>query len=421
MIVPLLVTVGLLAGCGEGADEAAPVATETGAATTAPAAVRPAASAGVVRVEAPATAPVDALVAGLNDTGFDLLRTQPATADAVLSPASIGHALLMARAAADHATGRAIDAAFGLPPGLSAHEAWNRVETAIARSRSDAVEVAIADRIWPDVRATPDQAWIDLLTAQHGVDVETLDLAGDPDGSRATINDWVAERTHDLIPALLPDGAIHEQTRLVLTDAVYLAARWATPFGKYGPVTAPFTRADGSTVDAGYLVERELTDPRGRGDGFVGAEVPYAGGQLSMLVLVPDEGRFDDVRGRLGQDLLDGVDATFTTGPYELRIPRWDDSSAIDLAPWLASIGAAPGSYPGVAPDAYLDAAVHAADIAVDEYGTVAAAATALAFAESGAPEPELTVAAERPFLYVIRHRPTGLVLFAGQVADPTS
>ena len=64
--------------------------------------------------------------------------------------------------------------------------------------------------------------------------------------------------------------------------------------------------------------------------------------------------------------------------------------------------------------------AVHAADISVDEAGTVAAAATALGFEESGPPEPELTVAADQPFIYVIRHEESGLVLFAGQLVVPT-
>jgi serpin B len=166
--------------------------------------------------------------------------------------------------------------------------------------------------------------------------------------------------------------------------------------------------------------ELELADRRGRGDGFAGAEIPYAGGEYSMLVLVPDEGRYEEFLERLDQRLLDDVDATFTTGPYELLVPTWDDHSDIDLLPWLEDLGIAPGRFPGISPDAFLDGAVHGADITVDEYGTVAAAATGLGFAESGPPEPELTIAADRPFVYLIRHRPSGLVLFAGHVTDPT-
>jgi serpin B len=378
-------------------------------------------SEGVVRAEPAPGAPVAELAAGFNEAGFALWRTQPVDGNLVFSPASIGHALLMARAAADEATGAAIDLALGLPAGVAAHEAWNAIDQSISRAvgAEDELTVAIADRIWPRLDVQPDQAWVDLLTAEHGVTTQLLDLAGDPEGSREVINAWVGEQTRGLIPELLPTGFIHGQTVLVLTDALYFKAQWQRVFGKYDAVMGTFTCLDGSTARVGFLRELELADRRGRGDGFVGAEIPYVG-PFSMLLIVPDEGRFAEVRGRLSQGLLDEIDATFTTGPYELLMPEWDDTTQLDLMGWLTEIGAAPGSYPGITPDAFLDAAVHAADITVDEWGTVAAAATGLGFAESGPPEPEFTVAADKPFLYLIRHRPSGLVLFAGQVTDPT-
>ncbi len=119
--------------------------------------------------------------------------------------------------------------------------------------------------------------------------------------------------------------------------------------------------------------------------------------------------------------LLNSIDATFGTGPYELLLPPWKDHTQLDLSDWLTDIGAAPGSYPGISEGTRLDAAVHFADIAVDEWGTVAAAATGLGFAESGLPQPEQTIAADEPFFYLIRHRDTHLVLFTGQVTDPAA
>lgn len=280
---------------------------------------------------------------------------------------------------------------------------------------ADEVVLSVVGRIWPPVDVSPDQDWVDLLATYHGVDVQPLDFAGDPDGSRQSMNDWVADNTQGLIPELLPPGFVRPKTVLVLSDAWYLKARWQSPFVKYGPEQGSFTRPDGSTVPVEFLRHLELADRRGTGDRFAGAEIPYDGGEFSMLVLVPDAGRFDEVRDRLNQAFLDEVDARFTTGPYELLLPPWEDTAQIDLLPWLSQLPAAPGSYPVIAPDAFLDA-VHGADITVDDWGTVAAAATALGFGESAAPEPELTVGADRPFLYLIRHRPTGLVLFAGQV-----
>lgn len=379
-------------------------------------------SEGVVRSEPASAAPVAELAAGFNTAGFALWQRQPLEGNLVFSPASIGHALLMARAAADEATGAAIDVALGLPVGDAAHQAWNFIDQDIARvtGQVDELTVALADRIWPRLDVQPDQGWVDLLAAEHGVTSQPLDLAGDPEGSRQIINGWVGEQTRGLIPELLPEGFIRGDTVLVLTDALYFAARWEREFGKYGPVSGTFTRLDGSTVEVEFMQELELGDRRGTGDGFVGAEIPYVGGTFSMLLIVPDEGRFAEVRERLSQDLLAQIDATFTAGPYELLMPGWEDRAQLDLMDWLIEIGAAPGRYPGITSEAFLDAAVHAADITVDEWGTVAAAATGFGFAESGPPEPELIVAADQPFLYLIRHRASGLVLFAGQVTDPT-
>ncbi|MFP3915866.1 MAG: serpin family protein [Actinomycetota bacterium] len=419
----------VLIACGSDSDPAdtstssSPPGTTT--ATTGPAgeAVRLEPSEGVERSRPDERAPVAELVAGFNDAGFQLMGDQAPGDNLVFSPLSIGHALLMARGAADEATGAAIDGLFSLPDGRAAHEAWNALDQAMAHAAEaeEDLTLSVADRIWPDLDVEPDQGWIDLLASEHGASVEVLDLQGDPEGSRDTINAWVSDRTQELIPELLPEGFIDTNTLLVLTDAIYFEASWRRPFGKYPEEEGSFTTVGGSEVDVSFMHELELVAPRGEGDGFRGAEIPYVGGEYSMLVLVPEEGRFEEVRDRLGQDLLDEIDSSFTEADYELFLPKWDDHTDLDLMPWLEEAGAAPGSYPLIAPPAFLGGAVHGADISVDEEGTVAAAATGLAFEESAAPQPEFTLRADRPFLYLIRHRPSGAVLFAGQVTDPTS
>ncbi len=417
----LALVVMLLAACGGAGSDRTDGAgsASTSAASSQSSGMALPVSDGVERASVDPDAAVGELVAGWNDAGFELLRELPTDDNVVFSPASIGHALLMAAPAGDDTTRTAIESAFGLPAG--AHEAWNAIDHAIAATRSDQVTVTIADRIWPRTGIEPDQRWIDLLATQHGSDVAPLDYRNEPEASRRIINNWVSDRTEGLIPDLLPDGFIDPATTvLVLTDAVYFAADWATPFGKYGPIDGTFTTLDGTEVEVSFMRELELGDRRGVGDGFIGAEIPYVGDDYSMLILVPDAGRYDELIDRLDQDLLDEIDATFTTGPYELLLPEWDDDYQIDLLDWLTDLGVAPGSYPAITAEAFLGAAVHAADITVDEQGTVAAAATALDFNESGPPEPELTIAADQPFIYLIRHRDSGLVLFAGGVTDPS-
>ncbi len=362
------------------------------------------------------------LAAGFNEAGFDLWRTQAVEDNLVFSPMSIGHALLMARAAADEPTGAAIDLALGLPE--DPHAAWNAIDQRMAdnAARQEDITLTLADRIWPRLDLAPNQDWVDLLTAEHGVTVQPLDLAGDQEGSRDIINEWVAEQTNQLIPELLPDGFLQPSTVLVLTDAVYFEAKWERIFGKYGPITGEFTKLDGSVVTVEFLQDLEMGRfPHGSGDGFDFIHLPYAGERFSMLLIVPDEGRFAEIRAGLNQGMLDEIDRGGSTGPLDLVMPEWTTNTSIDLMSWLSDIGAAPGLYPGIAPDAFLGAAVHGADIAVDDQGTVAAAATGLGFPETGPPEPEMVIRADQPFLYLIRDNVSGMVMFAGQVTDPTS
>lgn len=368
-------------------------------------------------------APVAGLATGLNDAGFDFLRSLRSDENLVLSPASIGHTLLMAQPAADGPTGERIAMALRLPE--EPHRAWNAIDAAIAAGNGSAQGlddqptplVRIADRIWPSETAQPDQSWIDLLAEHHGADVEAIDT-GRPEASRDRVNAWISEQTVGLIPELLPQGFITPETELVLTDAVYFKAQWHQVFGKYGEVETTFTRLDGSSTPVTLMRDLEQPGRHGAGDGYVAGEVGYLGGDHSMLVIVPDEGRFAEIRDRLSSTFLDELDAAAATGPWELQMATWETASALDLLPWLTEIGAAPGSYPGIGPGVFLAGGVHAADIEVDEIGTVAAAATALGFDESGPPEPALAVITDRPFLYLIRHVGSGLVLFAGQVTD---
>jgi len=372
----------------------------------------------VDRSEPDPDAPVDMVVAGFNDTGFTLFDQQPADTNFVFSPMSIFHTVLMARGAADESTASSITDGVALPAGPAADAAWNVIDQQMSASPN--ATVSLANRVWPDIDTEPDPTWLDLLAAEHGSAVEAIDYAADPDAGRDIINEWVSDQTEALIPDLLPPGFITPATTLVLTDAVYFEAEWQNPFGKYGPVSGEFTLLDGSTEPVELMQDLEGSGIRGEGEGFVAAEIPYRAGDFAMLVIVPDDGRFEEIRDGLDQTFLDDIDSTFTSGPYELLLPKWETNSTLDLIPFLGEIGAAPGSYPGISPGSELSAGVHAADITVDEMGTVAAAATALGFEESGPPQPELTVAADQPFLYVIRHAETGVVLFAGQLVDPT-
>ena len=159
----LMVAAMLAAACGSDQGEEPPSPSgPTGSSVEA--------SEGLERAAIEPAAPVGELVVGFGDAGFDLMRAQPAEENLVFSPLSIGHALLMARGAADDETVAAIDAAFGLPDAMAAHDAWNALDAQLAAGNgaataidgSESPIVTVADRLWPSTSAMPDQVWIDF-------------------------------------------------------------------------------------------------------------------------------------------------------------------------------------------------------------------------------------------------------------------
>lgn len=381
----------------------------------------------VVERPSPSSDHLGALVAGLNDAGLEVfvVASDDSEEDTVISPLSIGLAFGMADVGATADTAGALEECFGLPAsGEQRWAAFNALDLKVGEVGGPIVR--LANRQFPDVQFETEAGYDETLARYFGVAVEPLPLQSAPEASRERINEFVAERTEDLIPELLPSGFVNPQIVMVLVNALYLEADWARPFGKYPTEDQPFTRLDGSEVTVPLMHELELRGPAVVAESYAATELPYEGGELSMLVVVPEAGSFEDVQARLTDGLVDEIDAAVSESAVELFLPRFESDSHLDLRELMEGklgidnvFGTA--GFDGIAEGITLEQAVHAADIAVDEIGTVAAASTALGFEESSPPEPDVVVRADRPFLYLIRHQPTGAVLFVGRVMDPAS
>lgn len=384
----------------------------------------------VVDRPAPDSPHVQDLAAGLNDVGFRVFdaAAQQSADDVVLSPLSIGLAFGMADAGATGVTADALETLFAYPAaGEERWAAFNALEQSLSNEGDDDVPVVrLANRQFPDVSFDTVEGYDELLGRWFGAGIEPLPLRQESERSRDRINGWVSERTEGLIPDLLPEGFLRPSSVMVLVNALYLEADWAEPFGKYPTEDAPFTRLDGTTATVPLMQQRGLSGPAVATADYAATELAYAGGELSMLVIVPEPGRYEAVQARLTEGLVDEIDGAATGRAVDLHLPRFESTTSVDLRAVIEGdlgvrdLFGVPG-FEGIAPGVTLEDAVHAADITVDEEGTVAAAATALGFAESGAGPPDLTVRADKPFLYVIRHLPTGAVLFVGRVMDPAA
>lgn len=373
----------------------------------------------VDRLPADAGAPAAEWVAGVNAAGWEFHRHL--AGDAVSSPVGIGVAFSLSRAGASAGSGAALDGIFGFPT-VDPHGAANAVDLALAGASVEPTTLEVATRLFPDDGFSPLAAFLETASAHYGASVQPVDTA-DGGAAAEVVNGWVSERTRGLVPVIVDAGVVQDQ-RLVLVNTVYLKADWEVPFlpeltgeGRFttgaGPVTVPFMR-DREPVHRRFV----------RLDGADAVELPYRGGELSMWLVVPhDAAGLAAVEESLDAEALAGLGGAARAGYVDLTMPKWEQAlPPTDLFEWLCPRGFCAGApFDGIAPGIFITAALHGAKVIVDEKGTEAAAATAMAFTESAPPQAELTIVADRPFLWAITHHDTGAILFVGRLTDPAA
>ncbi|MFD8529637.1 serpin family protein [Streptosporangium canum] len=381
--------------------------------------------------ETPAEPPVEETVRGLTAFGHALLAaTARPGANAVLSPLSIGHAYGMARAGAGGGTGPELDEVFGFPA-EGPHTSFNALTRQIVTLdgpppaptpdvRRDAQEsepaapiVGVASGLFTQEGLSVRPEFLRTLAAQYGAGVQQVDFAEDAAG---VIDAWADRQTAGRIKKVF--DRLDPRTRLVIANAVYLKAEWATAFTDPPEENAAFTRADGTTART-TLMRQEGTFGYASGAGWQAVELRYAKGDLAMWVLLPRAG--GSPAGLLAPAVMAEVAAGLRETPVTVAMPRWDFSTALSLQEPLRELGLDGSDYSGIADGAFLGQATHRATITVDEWGTEAAAVTGLAFPVMAMPSPEAEIRADHPFAFVVVHRPMLTPLFVGQVADPTA
>lgn len=384
----------------------------------------------------PSVDPTDlqALVTGNNNFAFDLYRTVIADKDGNLfySPHSITMAIAMAWGGARSTTESEMQAGMHYTLGQDGtHPAMNALDLALATRGQGAhgadgreFRLNVLNATWGQKDYPFSDKYLDLLAVNYGAGVHTLDFETEPEPSRVQINDWVAEATEDRIEDLIPEGAITPLTRLVLTNAIYFNAGWKDPFSVDATAPGTFHRADGSTSTVDMMTN-DATYGYASESGVEVVEMPYDGEELSMVLLVPDAGTFEDFEASLSGDQVAGWLGDLQYGEILLTLPKFKYSTELPLKRTLIEMNM-PTPFDEIAADfsginngfeqLYISDVLHQAFISVNEYGTEAAAATAVIVGTTSLP-PVVTV--DRPFVYLVRDNETGAILFVGRVVDP--
>lgn len=281
-----------------------------------------------------------------------------------------------------------------------------------------------ANAVWGQQGAAILPAYLDTLAVNYGAGLHLVDFINDTEGSRKAINNWVAQQTKNKIQNLIPQGGLTSDSRVVLTNAIWFKANWASPFSASNTQKWSFTNRDGSTSLLPFMNQKFFV-PYAQADGCQAVDIPYAGNNMSMLVIMPDSGTFDGFMAGLTPSVLTDITNQLTTKDVALSMPKFTYTMMSDMPAILKSLGmtdpfdsvlADLSGIDGLR-DLHIMHVYHQAFIGVSEKGTEAAAATGIDTGTGAVPPPpNLTLTIDRPFIFLIRDRQTGLILFMGKV-----
>jgi serpin B len=347
------------------------------------------------------------------------------------SPYSISLALAMTYAGASGETAQQMAAALDFLLGQDRlHAAFNWLAAELAKRGQGAqgkdgqgFRLNVANAIWGQKNYEFLPTFLDVLAENYGAGLRIMDFVREAEKSRLAINEWVRNQTEGRITDLIPPGAVNEVTRLVLTNAIYFNAAWAYPFDKGATEDGSFYLLDGGQVTVPMMMETESFGYI-EGEGYQAIELPYDGGELSMVILLPASGNFDafeeELQAQEVSDIIGGLQPTRVA----LTMPKFEFKSQLSLKDILSDMGMPDAFSPDEADfsgmtgnhELFISDVIHKAFVSVDEAGTEAAAATAVVVRASSIPV-EVTI--DRPFIFLIRDIETGAILFVGRVLNP--
>ncbi|MGV3622261.1 MAG: serpin family protein [Archangium sp.] len=370
----------------------------------------------------------------LNELGFDVYK-KLATGDGniAFSPWSIDTALALTYPGARSTTSDAMRKTMRIPlPDADFHRSMNDLTRSIDARNGNGTSTTggpltlrTTNQVFVEKSMTLLPDFLDVLAQEYGAGVRQVDFIEQPEPARVAINDWVKGETESLIPELLPKGIITSDTRLTLVNALYFNAAWKQPFNKGASEPGLFTKSDGTRTSATMMNSFNAPSRYANVNGVEALELPYSGDELGLLILAPQVGQLAAFEQTLNTSVVNGfvnaLDAEQTRG---VSVPRFEAKSQARLDEILKELGMSiafesGADFTGIdgKPGLFISAVVHEAVVKVSEAGTEAAAATAVVVGRDSVPSFDVMI--DRPFVYLVRDRSSGVVLFAGRVMAP--
>jgi serpin B len=343
-------------------------------------------------------------------------------------------AMSMVYGGAEGETETEIGTALGVPEGGEEgwHEQLGLLVADLSGEHHRPYTLYSANQLWGQADYPWEQPFLDLMDMQYQAPIEDVDFKADPEGARGDINDWVDQQTKGRIPELFQSGDIDSLTRLVLANAIYFLADWDLPFDEGDTQDRDFELADGSVVSVATMSQNE-EHGFAQLEGLKILEMNYESDEVSMVFLLPDAA--DGLEALEDQLEVEQVDAWLDAVQecqVDVRVPSFQMETEFPIEEVLVDLGIETAWLPDEAdfsgmldPNVeklWMARVVHKAFVRMDEEGTEAAAATGVVMKGELSAEPSepATFHADHPFVFMIRDRLTGTILFQGRMSDPS-
>jgi serpin B len=346
------------------------------------------------------------------------------------SPYSISSALAIAYGGAKGNTEKQMAQVLHFPANQEVlHTEMSQIKANLdAINTKDKVELNIANGLW----AQRDYGFLDeyLLRVRnnYGAVAKFANFITNHEGVRKEINRWIEHETRRKIKNALGPGILSSFTRLVIVNGIYFKGDWASRFKKKNTKTEPFRISREQSVET-LLMQQEHEFLYMENQNLKILELPYIGHDLAMVLILPKSiDGLPEIEESLTPRQLDTWLKDLRIFKVDVTVPKFKIKSQIGLKSTLSSMGMT-DAFDSVLADfsamtplrpLFIDAVEHSGLIEVDEKGTVAAATTSISIGCAAHYEPpSATFRADHPFVFLIRDRRTGTILFMGRVIDP--
>lgn len=360
-------------------------------------------------------------VAQDNEFALDMLRNTIKGVDdgnVFISPLSISVALGMARNGADGSTRTEMETALRMS-GLSAEEIneYYRIMLDSLPTADYNTTLKIANSIWYRNGFQVKQPFLDINATFFNSEIRSLDFS--KSGAVDSINDWCALKTNNLIKNVITE--IPELAMMYLINAVYFKGQWTYQFDKKRTFSTNFTDELGKMSEVN-MMNRTDTFAYFRDTDAEYLDLPYGNGAFSMTVILPALGKTTgDVLDNLNTDRLNTAIGQLKKQKVAVFIPRFKAECKYELSKSLQDMGMKKAfediaDFSRISDEVlYISSIIHKTYVEVTEEGTEAAAVTVIEFETTSLPEYPI-FSANRPFVFLIREKGTGIILFAGKM-----